>query len=372
MERVEIIIVGAGVVGLAIAAELSKEYSDIVVIEKNDSFGQEASSRNSEVIHAGIYYPKDSLKARLCVEGKDLLYRFCQEHNIGHNKVGKLIVAVEENEEVLLEELLRNGLDNGVEDLRIISKKEAKILEPHVVTRTAIYSGTTGIVDSHSLMKTLERESKSQHADIAYATELVGIEKSGHGYKITVNDQQEGLFTFMSRVFINAAGLYSDRVARMAGINREEYTLHYCKGEYFRVHHNKARFLSHLVYPVPAQDSVSLGIHTVLDLAGGLRLGPDAEYVDKIEYDVSEPKKRSFFDSAASFLPFLELRDLEPDMAGIRAKLQGRGETFRDFLIQEESSEGFRGFVNLIGIDSPGLTCALSIARKVKNIVQSL
>jgi len=372
LEEVQIAIVGAGVVGLAIAAELSKEYSDIVVIERNSSFGQEASSRNSEVIHAGIYYPKDSLKARMCVEGKQLLYEYCQQNNIGHKKLGKLIVAVDNNEAKDLEDLLRCGQGNGVDDLMLLSRKEIKKMESHIEALSAIYSPSTGILDSHGLMKSFIDESQSRNVQIAYATNLQVVEKHKQGYKVTVKDERQEVFTFLTQVFVNCAGLNSDKISQKAGIDKKEYALKYCKGNYFRVHNNKARFLSRLVYPVPPKDGISLGIHSALDLAGGLRLGPDADYVDKIDYTVDESKKEAFYQDTRRFLPFIELQDLSPDMAGIRAKLQGPREEFRDFLIKEESDNGLKGFVNLIGIDSPGLTCAIAIAREVRSLIKSL
>lgn len=370
MEKTKITIVGAGIIGLAIAAELSKECNDIVVIEKTSSFGQETSSRNSEVIHAGIYYPVDSLKARLCVEGKELLYKYCEKHNIEHKRMGKLIVAVNTDEVSRLEILFKHGIENGVTDLTLLSGEEIKKLEPHIKAVAAIHSPSTGIMDSHGLMKNFVLESKKRDVLIAYATELEAVEKHKDGFKISVRDEREGRFVFLTEIFINAAGLCSDKVARMAGINKKEYTLKYCKGDYFRVHNNKARFITHLIYPVPSEDSVSLGIHTALDLAGGLRLGPDAEYVDKVDYNVDESKKEIFYENTKCFLPFIELRDLGPDMAGIRAKLQGQGEEVRDFLIKNEKDNDLDGFINLIGIDSPGLTCCLSIAKKVREFVK--
>lgn len=370
MEKTKITIVGAGIIGLAIAAELSKEYSDIVVIEKNSSFGQETSSRNSEVVHAGIYYPGDSLKAKLCVEGKELLYKYCEKHNIGHKRIGKLIVAANTDEVGRLEILFKHGIENGVTDLTLLSGEEIKKLEPHIRAVAAIHSPSTGIIDSHGMMKKFVLESKNRDVLIAYATELEGVEKHKDGFKVSVRDEREGSFIFLTEIFINAAGLCSDKVAKMAGINKKEYTLKYCKGDYFRVHNNKARFLNHLIYPVPSEHSVSLGIHTALDLSGGLRLGPDAEYVDKVDYNVDESKKEAFYESTKYFLPFIELQDLGPDMAGIRAKLQGQGEDVRDFLIKDESDNDLAGFINLIGIDSPGLTCCLSIAKKVKELVK--
>ena len=184
-------------------------------------------------------------------------------------------------------------------------------------------------------------------------------------------DRKGEPFRFLTRIFINAAGLYSDRISLMAGIDNHDYRLKYCKGDYFRVHHNKGRFLSHLIYPTPADDSVSLGIHTVLDLAGGLRLGPDAKYVNAIEYTVDENKAEIFYEDVRRCLPFIQLSDLSADTSGIRPKLQSEGEDFRDFVIKEESDRDFAGFVNLIGIDSPGLTCCFSIAKEVSKIIES-
>ena len=369
MENVKITIIGAGVVGLACAAELSKIFTDIVVIEKNDSFGRETSSRNSEVVHAGIYYPPSSLKARLCIEGKELLYAYCQKHHIGCKRLGKLIVAINPADIKQLEELYRNGLKNGVSDLKILSPKEIKTMEPLVNAVAAIYSPSTGIIDSHNLMKSLEAEAKSKETMFAYNSELVGVEKQPSGFKIAIRSSNNDIFSFISQFLINAAGLSSDKIARLAGAKNEEYALKYCKGDYFRVSRDKAKLLSHLVYPAIDKESVSLGVHAILDLAGGLKLGPDAEYVDKIDYVVDESKKESFYRQCHPMLPFIKLEDLSADMSGIRAKLQGPGEGFRDFIIKEETKEGLPGLINLIGIESPGLTSSLAIARKIKMIV---
>ncbi|MFH1259659.1 MAG: NAD(P)/FAD-dependent oxidoreductase [Elusimicrobiota bacterium] len=371
MEKVKVTIVGAGIVGLACAAELSRFFTEIIVMEKYPSFGQEGSSRNSEVIHAGIYYPKNSLKARLCVKGKELIYAYCQEHNIAHKRLGKLIVTNEQNEIGRLEELYKNGLENGVNDLKILPQEQIKKMEPYIRAIAAIHSPSSGIFDSHSLMKSLEAESKRRQVTFAYAHELAGVEKQQDGYKVKARDPKGNIFSFVSEIFINAAGLGSEKVARMVGIKNPAYTLKYCKGDYFRVDNNKARFLSHLIYPTPAKESVSLGMHTVIDLAGGLKLGPDAEYVNKIDYTVDETKKEAFYHQAKPMLPFIELEDLAPDMSGIRAKLQGAGETFRDFVINDETEAGFPGFINLIGIDSPGLTSSLAIAEEVKGMLEA-
>jgi len=371
MDRIETVIVGAGVIGLAVARELSKNYKDILVIEKNPSFGQETSSRNSEVIHAGIYYPRDSLKAKTCIEGRGLLYEYCRKNNIGHKRIGKLIAITNNNERESLEKLFKNGLESGVEDLKIISEEEIKNIEPNINAKAAIFSPSTGIVDSHSLMKKLLSEFKVEGGQIAYNAEVVGIDKVSDGFKVSVDDTG-GLFSFSARVVINASGFNSGKIAEMAGIKRDEYRIKYCKGDYFRVHNNKAKLISRLIYPLPKTEALSLGIHATLDLGGGLRLGPDDEYVDKVYYDIDESKKEIFYDDVKALLPFIRLEDLGPDTSGIRSKLQGPGQDFRDFIVGDESSNGFGGFINLIGIESPGLTASLAIARIVKDMVQKI
>jgi len=369
MEQAEITIIGAGVIGLAVAAELSKVFPNIFVIERNSSFGEEISSRNSEVVHAGIYYPKDSLKTRSCIEGRQLLYEYCAQNNISHRKTGKLIVAIDTGEIGELGALFRNGLGNGVTDLKLLSKDEVKKLEPCVECLAAIYSPSTGIIDSHALMKSLVYQLEAQGGMIAYNTELKDISRDRNGFEITVEDKKEGRFKFLSRIAINCAGLNSDKVAAMIGLSKEEYKLKYCKGDYFRVSPRKASHIKHLVYPVPQHGRAGLGIHATLDLAGGLRLGPDDEYVDRIDYNVDASKQELFYESARQFLPFIKFDDLSPDIAGIRPKLQGAGEEFRDFIIKDETESGLLGFINLIGIESPGLTACLSIARTVKRLV---
>lgn len=368
MDRVGIVIVGAGVIGLAVARELSKNHKDILVIEKNPSFGQETSSRNSEVIHAGIYYPRDSLKAKTCLRGKKLLYEYCQKNDIGHKRIGKLIAITNNNERESLEKLFKNGLECGVEDLKIIFEEEIKKIEPNINAKAAIVSPSTGIVDSHGLMKNLLLEFRAGGGQVAYNAEVAGIDKVSGGFKVSVEDIG-GLFSFSARVVINASGLNADRVAEMVGIKRDEYRIKYCKGDYFRVHNNKAKLINRLIYPLPKTEALSLGIHATLDLGGGLRLGPDDEYADKVCYDIEESKKGIFYDDIKALIPFISLEDLGPDTSGVRPKLQGPGQGFRDFIVEDESNNGFSGFINLIGIESPGLTAFFAIAKMVGDMV---
>lgn len=368
MEKIDIAIIGAGVVGLSIAHELSKAHSNIYIIEKHHSFGRETSSRNSEVIHSGIYYPKDSFKTKTCIEGRRLLYEFCFENNIPHKKIGKLVVAINNQEIKELDELFKHGLDNGLEDLKRLSKDELKKLEPNVNAEAAIYSPSTGVVDTHAFMKKLSDKFEGCAGAIAYGCELIGIEKTKQGFVLAVKDKG-GEFKFLSRVLINSAGLNSDKISAMAGLDNPEYKLKYCKGDYFRASSSKSKLIGRLVYPVPKKDRAGLGIHATVDMAHQLRLGPDDEYVSDINYDVDPRKAKAFYESTRQFLPFIELQDISPDMAGVRPKLQGNGEGFRDFIIKDESENNLPGFINLIGIESPGLTAALSIARIVAGFV---
>lgn len=360
-----ITIIGAGVVGLAIASEIGKD--DVVVIEKNISFGQETSSRSSEVIHAGIYYPKDSLKAKTCVEGNKMIYEISKEAKLPYLQTGKIIVTNNENEEEQLKHLYQNGLENGV-DLKLITKSEIKEIEPFVQSYAGIYSPTTGIIDSHSLMSFFYHNAKNKGVDFVFNTEVKGIEKMTTGYKILVKDADGENFSFITNIVINSAGLSSDKVAQMVGIDieKQKYKIHYCKGEYFRLRKIK-KPINHLIYPLPTK--TSLGIHIVSDLTGSVRVGPDAEYVHNLDYTVNINKKIFFYESIKKILPFIELDDLQPDIAGIRPKLQGPQDNFRDFVIKHESDIGFCGFINLIGIDSPGLTSSPAIGRYVRDLM---
>ncbi len=365
MEHVNITVIGSGVIGLAIACELSKKQNDIIIVEKNASFGCETSSRNSEVIHAGIYYPKDSLKTTTCIEGRRLLYEFSAENNIGYKRIGKLIVATNKNEIFDLESLFQKGRDNGVKDLRLITPAELHELEPNIKAEAAIFSPSTGIINSHAFMESLIMQFKARQGSISYGTEFVGLEKKAFGFLVKVKDRDAENFSFLSDVVINCAGLDSDKVALNCGVHDDGYKIKYCKGNYFRVNSLKSALVKHLVYPVPRKQGAGLGVHVTLDLSGGMRLGPDDRYVDKVDYEVDKDKKNVFYADAVKFLPFLSLKDLSEDIAGVRPKLQGPGESFRDFIIKEESQKGLPGLINLIGIESPGLTASLAIARVV-------
>jgi len=369
--EIDVAIIGAGVIGLATAREIAQEKKGVFVFEKNRTFGLETSSRNSEVIHAGIYYPEDSLKAKLCVEGKSLLYKLCDKHNIAYKKTGKIIVAADENEISWLEELHEQGRKNGVDDLVFLSRTELKRLEPNIEARAGLLSPSSGILDSHTLLKFLYSQAKGKGAEFVFNTEVVGIEKMGAKYRVEIRDR-EGISAFFSRVVINAAGLNSDRIAQLAEIDvaKAGYKLHYCKGEYFSLSSKYRNVVSRLIYPTPEQ--AGHGIHVTVGLDGRVRLGPNARYVQTVDYAVDETQKEVFYNSTKRFLPSVELEDLAPESAGIRPKLQGSGEAFRDFVIAHEEKAGFPGLINLIGIESPGLTAAPAIARYVGRMVDEL
>jgi L-2-hydroxyglutarate oxidase LhgO len=374
MEKADVVIIGAGIIGLSIAAEVSRFKNHVYVLERHDSFGRETSSRNSEVIHAGIYYPKDSLKAKTCLEGNRLIYQTCLKHNIPYKNLGKLIVTAEGSQALRLEALFKNAKESGADGLELLSEDKIRKLEPNIKAKAAIYSKTTGIVDSHSLMKYYAFKLQQNKATISYNTEVKDIKKTNGAYEVFVSDNSNETFTVSSQIVINCAGLQSDTIAALAGIDtkRQSYTLKYCKGQYFNIANKKSALIKRLIYPAPLDDSGGLGIHATPNLSGAIRLGPDDKYIERndVDYNVNENDRIKFYNSAVNFLPFIEPYDLIPDTAGIRPKLQGPGEGFRDFVIKEEEGIGFPGFINLIGIESPGLTSAPSIARIVSSMLR--
>jgi L-2-hydroxyglutarate oxidase LhgO len=367
MEETKIVVIGAGVVGLAVAAKLSGRYQDVFVVEKNARFGQETSSHNSGVIHSGIHYPKDSLKARLCVKGNSMVYDICEEYKIPYRRLGKLTVAITDGEIDELEKLRRTGEENGVEGLRMLEKEDVKKLEPNVEVNRALLTPSTGIVEPDELMNHFYSRAHENGAALASETEVTNITRVSDQYEISGVSVHEK-FTIRAETVINCAGLYSDRVAEMVSLDAEKlgYRLHYCKGDYFRLA-GKAP-VKMLVYPVP--EGPGLGIHLTPDLAGSIRLGPNAYYVDKIDYQV-ESKEEEFREDVRRYLPSIDEHRIQVDSAGIRPKLQGPGQGFRDFVIRHEKDRDLFGFINLIGIESPGLTAAPAIGEFVLEMYEN-
>lgn len=360
-----ITIIGAGVVGLAVAEELSAQYSDVLVVEKNRSYGLETSSRHSGVIHAGIYYPPGFLKADFCRQGNRILYEVCKKRNIPHKRLGKLIVAANDDEAHELEQIKKRSEQNKVTDLCFLSQKQIRALEPEVSAKAALFSPSTGIIDSHRLMQSFYINSESSGAIVVFNSKITNIYFDNNNYELEINND----FRFKTRILINCAGLFADKIGSLAGIdiNKEEYCLKYCKGNYFSA--SPGPGIRHLVYPVPQKGNEGLGIHATLDLDGHVRFGPDTEYVTDLDYSVDNGRSESFFRSIRRYLPEIKKEGLRPDMCGIRPKLQGPGETYKDFVIKEERKLGYPGLINLIGIESPGLTSCIPIARYVSSLV---
>jgi len=369
MEEVKITIIGSGVIGLAVAAELSSRYDNIVVLERHDTFGQETSSRNSEVIHSGLYYPEGSLKARLCVEGAEHLYNICNKYSIPYKRLGKLIVTTDRSELKTLEELYKKGQKNQVKELVILDKNDINITEPNTAAIAALYSPNTGIIDSHSLMKYFYNRAQGNGVLFAFNSEVSRLNRKNDGFVIGL--QQEG-YQFKSKLVINCAGLSSDDIAKLAGIDvqKSSYKLKYCKGSYFS--YAKPSPVKMLVYPVPHEELTGLGVHAALDLSGRLRFGPDTEYVENIDYKVDANKRERFYEAALKIIPGLERDAFVPDMAGIRPKLSGQNDKTRDFVIKDEAEKGLKGLINLIGIESPGLTASPAIAKMITDIVSRI
>jgi L-2-hydroxyglutarate oxidase LhgO len=366
MESAKIVIIGAGVVGLAIAWKLSERSESVYVLEKNGKFGQETSSHNSCVLHSGIHYPKNSLKAKLCIKGNMMTYDICEKYHIPYKKLGKLTVAIEEEEVDELRKLMQQGQDNGAEGLKFLEKEEVKQLEPNVDAERALFSPSTGIVEPDELMSHYYAKACKNNAVVATGTEVISLRNVDDGYEIGGISMGEK-FTVTAETVVNCAGLNCDKIAAMAGldVDRLGYRLHHCKGDYFRVGGKPP--VKMLVYPVPK--GAGLGIHLTPDLGGSVRLGPNAYYVDNVSYEV-ESTEKEFREDVVRFVPLIQEREIQPDSAGIRPKLQGPNDPFRDFVIRHEADRGLFGLIDLVGIESPGLTAAPAIGELVSEIFE--
>jgi L-2-hydroxyglutarate oxidase LhgO len=367
--EVDVAVVGGGVLGLAAAAALALAGRSLVLLEREDGFAREMTSRNSEVVHAGLYYPTGSLKASLCVRGRELLYERCRRLGISHRVPGKLVVATNASERELLEELWLQGSRNGVPGLELLDAASASRLEPDVRCTGALLSPSTGIVDGHAFALSFAAEAEAHDAVLATGADVMAMDPVSSGYRIHLGRRDGSPETLDARAVVNAAGLDAPRIFRLAGGDPKAcgYRLHPCKGDYFALAPGAPLHFSHLVYPVPA--GPGLGIHAPFDLAGRIRFGPDAKYVERPRYDVDAGKAEQFAAAVRRYVPSLESAWLSPDYAGVRPKLSGPGEEFRDFVVREESDRGLPGFVNLIGIESPGLTAAPAIAERVVELL---
>lgn len=355
------LIVGAGVIGLACARALAQRGLAVVVAERNPRAGQETSSRNSGVIHSGIYYPTGSLKARLCVAGRDQLYAFCRERDIAHRRCGKLVVAQATQIEQL-KVLHEKARANGVDDLEYLSAAQAAELEPAVRCESALLSPSTGIVDAHEYMLALQADIEAGGGILAFDTELVGARGHGDGIVARLRSHDEET-EVACRYLVNCAGLHAiELLRRVEGYPADgRHRGHFAKGNYFTCHGVKP--FRHLVYPMPTE--ASLGLHATLDLDGTTRFGPDVEWVSEIDYRVDAGRDRLFYASIREYWPGLPEGALQPAYAGIRPKLVGPGQAAADFLIEGPDKNGIPGLINLLGIESPGLTSSLAIGDEV-------
>jgi L-2-hydroxyglutarate oxidase LhgO len=369
----EVIVIGAGVVGLACAAELAARGRSVIVVERATRAGQGISSRNSGVIHAGIYYPRGSLKAELCIEGRELLYARARARAIGYRELGKLIVAVDSSELAQLEALRDRAHDNGALEAHMLEGREVAALEPNVRAVAALSSPRTGIIDTHALLDSYRAEAIAHGAWLILASEVVAIEpQRDHALRVTTRGLTGERTTVSAEHVVNAAGLGAAEIAALAGVPIEAagVTQHLCKGDYFKLASRHRALVSRLIYPVPVH--AGLGVHLTLDLEGGVRAGPDTEYIAAPRYDIDAGKRASFGAALRRYVPAVRDEDLEPDYAGIRPKLQGPGEAFRDFVIERASAYGAPGLINLLGIESPGLTASGAIARRVAALLAPL
>ena len=379
LDNFDICIVGAGVVGLAIAYQLSiapaTSDKSIVVLERESSFGQHTSSRNSEVIHAGIYYATASLKARLCVKGKAMLYEHCERYNVPYKRIGKLIVA-QEKDTTQLEAIRLKAAENGVIDLQWLNKQELRKLEPTVCADAALLSPSTGIIDSHSYMQSLLHLAELNGVQYAPHTRVDAVEPGGGKFIVhtevklaTHAEQASEPYRFQCGTFINSSGLYAQALAqKVAGLSPDNIPpLHLCKGDYFS-YSGKSPF-RHLIYPVPEPNAQGLGIHATLDVSSQLRFGPDTEYVGSVDYAIDENKARDFARAISSYYPAVSVDRLSPAYAGIRPKLSAAGEPAADFIIHDELDSGIDGLIQLFGMESPALTSSLAIGEYVSEMV---
>lgn len=377
MEKFEACVVGAGVIGIAIAHALSRSKDinpeKILLLDSNADFGQGISSRNSEVIHGGLYYRPGSLKAELCIRGKALLYEYLSANGIGHGRCGKLIVAQRHQQDELLA-LLDNGAKSGVDDLEILTQAQLILKEPSLSAYSAILSPSTGIVDSHHYMHSLLDKAQRRGVIFAANSLVSSIKPCGGSFEVSIESHQTNHsetteYTFDSAALINSAGLSAEAIShKIIGLEKElTPKVWMCKGDYFS--YGGTNPFAHLIYPVPETNTVGLGIHCTMDLNNQLRFGPDAVYVSDENYDVDGDKKEQFASAVQRYFPGMKPNQLQPAYSGIRPKLSGPDEPARDFVFQTEAEHKLKGLVQLFGIESPGLTASQAIAEHVTQLL---
>jgi L-2-hydroxyglutarate oxidase LhgO len=366
-ETADTIVIGAGVIGLAIARELALQGREVLVLESNSTFGMETSSRNSGVIHAGLYYQPGSLKARCCLRGKQLLYDYCQKRQIPFDRCGKLIIATGEDQKTQLKALQNNATCSGVDDIEWLDQGRVHELEPDVRASAGLYSPSTGIIDVHELMLAFLADLEAAGGMLVTHNKVLGGKAVGDGFELTVDNGGE--YTFSATTVVNAAGHGATAVAgRVSGLAEGHIPPIYpIRGHYFE-HAGKLPF-SRLVYPLPGK--TGLGVHVTVDLAGQARFGPDTEYCDEVDYRFDESRKPRFAKAIRDWYPGLDESRLQPGYVGVRPNLQGPGKDPGDFIISGPGDHGVNGLVNLFGIDSPGLTSCMALAQEVVKTIQA-
>jgi L-2-hydroxyglutarate oxidase LhgO len=363
--QVECVVVGAGVVGLAVARALALDGHEVLVLEKERWIGSETSSRNSEVIHAGLYYPKGSLKAVLCLEGRRALYEYCREHGVPHKRIGKLMVACRDEDLPSIERVWERAHANGVDDLEWLGGNEVQALEPELSCIKAFLSPSTGIIDSHALMLAYQGDAETAGAVVAFRAPVTGGRVDERGFLLEVGGEEP--MTLRTTLLVNSAGLYAPALAHaVGGIPAAAIPpAYFCRGVYFSLV-GRSPF-QRLIYPAP--ETAGLGVHLTLDMAGQARFGPDTEWIDDVDYNVAPARGQRFYAAIRTYWPWLPDGALQPGYAGIRPKISGPKEPAADFVIQGPPVHGIPGLVNLYGIESPGLTASLAIAERVRRLV---
>src|ERR1700719_17030 len=370
MDQANILIIGGGVIGCAIAHAVSRRSNDVFLVEQNPKLGMATSTRNSGVIHSGIYYPKNSLKARLCIAGNQMMYEFCRKHKVPFRHTGKLVVAADAHEEPALLALKQNGEDNGVEGLRLIGPEEIRAREPHITGVAALDVPSTGIVSAEDLVRTYARLAADQGANIVQRADVISLEPSHGAIRVglRIGDEEDSQDeTIEARCVINAAGLYADEVAALLGNN--SWTIYPVRGEYCEIRGPRSSLINNLVYPLPHSDGLSLGVHFTKTLWGTFLLGPTATYVEgKDNYEKNRLPIADFAHSAKTLLPEIEEKDLQLGYSGLRPKLvppEHKG--IVDFVIMRDPK--VPQAIHLVGMESPGLTAAPAIAEHVSKLV---
>ncbi|MAR79352.1 MAG: FAD-dependent oxidoreductase [Rhodospirillaceae bacterium] len=360
----DVLVIGAGIIGLAVARAISLKGKSVILVEKNSSAGTEISSRNSEVIHAGLYYPSNSLKTKFCIEGKNRLYSYCKKYNIPFNNCGKLIVATSKNERNKLEEINQNAKKIGLNDVYFLTKKQLNNIEPELKCTEALFSGSSGIVDSHALIQSFVANLQNLNCTVAFNSNVSRIIPEKKSLLTEVIGNNESI-QIRSLSVVNCGGLSSQIIARKTlGLDIKFIPMQYlAKGTYFTL--NKKAPFNHLIYPVPEKQG--LGIHFTLDLSGKAKFGPDLEWITKEDYTTDINQRKKFFDQIRKFWPEIKEEELVPDYAGIRPKISGPDEEASDFIIQFPKENKIAGLINLFGIESPGLTSCLSIASEISS-----